>query len=171
MERPQYNLTLDHVIQRVFMADCFLSYSTVDAAFAGAVHRELTAQGLDVFMAGISLQPGDRWSERIRSALDSSGWVVFLASRAACASPWVQQEIGGALNAPKTLVPVVWDMSPSDLPAWAGQRQALDIRGLTAPQIQAQIVEIAARIKQGKSKGLLIAGAVVAAFFLLASKE
>lgn len=153
------------------MPDCFISYSTADAAFARAVHQDLSAQGVDVFMAAISLQPGDRWSEKIRSALASSGWVILLASRAACASPWVQQEIGAAVDAPKTLVPVVWDMSPSDLPAWAGQRQALDIRGLTAQQIQDRILDIAARIKQGKTNGLLIAGALLAALFVVASRE
>jgi hypothetical protein len=153
------------------MPDCFISYSTTDEPFARAVYRDLTTQSLDVFMAGISIQPGEKWSERIRGALHDSKWVIFLASKAACASPWVQQEIGSATDGTKTLVPVVWDMPPTELPAWANQHQALDIRGLTPPQIQARILEIARRIKSDKTTGLLIAGGLLGALFVLFSKS
>lgn len=151
------------------MPDCFISYSTTDEAFARAVHRDVCAQGLDAFMAAISLRPGDRWSERIQAALRDSSWVVFLASRAACASPWVQQEVGGAVIAGKTIVPVVWDMLPIELPAWVSQHQALALHGLTPDQIKQRVVEIAVRIKQDKKQGLLIAGGLLAGLFWLAS--
>src|SRR5438046_451864 len=100
------------------MPDCFISYSTQDDAFAKAVHRDLSAQGLEVFMAGVSIQPGERWSTKIREALASSDWIIFLANEAACASPWVQQELGQARVGTKTLVPVIWSMSPTSLPGW-----------------------------------------------------
>jgi hypothetical protein len=51
------------------MPDCFVSYSSKDEAFARAVHRDLAMHQLDVFMAAVSLQPGDPWSEKIRAAL------------------------------------------------------------------------------------------------------
>lgn len=153
------------------MPDCFISYSTQDEPFARAVHRDLAAAGLDVFMAAISLQPGDRWNERIHAALRNSPWVIFLASRAACVSPWVQQEIGRAVDGSKRLVPVVWDQAPTDLPGWVSQHQALDVRLMQPEEIRQRVLVIAQRIKADKVRGLLIAGGLVAGFFYLASKS
>lgn len=146
------------------MADCFISYSTIDVRFARAVHGDLTAHGLSVFMAKISLNSGDRWGTRILRELAQSTWVIFLASKAACASPYVQQEIGAALITQKKLIPVVWQMAPSDLPGWVNQVQALDIRNQTPVQIRAQIIDLARRIRAGKDKGILIGAALVGGF-------
>lgn len=151
------------------MPDCFISYSSQDAAFAAAVHRDMTTHGVSTFMAAISLRPGDRWSERIHEALRDSDWVVLLASRAACASPYVQQEVGRAVDGTKKLIPVVWDMAPADLPGWANQHQAVDIRGATPEQIQARIIAIARQISQDKAKGMLIAASLLAGLFVWGS--
>jgi hypothetical protein len=153
------------------MPDCFISYSTKDDAFARSVHTNLTAHGLDTFMAGISLQPGDPWSETIRTALRASGWIIFLASRAACKSPHVQQELGSALDGSKRLIPVVWDMEPTELPGWVNQHQALDLRSSTPLQIHERITAIAARIKQDKNRGLLIGGSLVAGLIYLIARS
>ena len=149
------------------MPDCFISYSSNDQRFATAVYRDLTAHGLSVFMAKISLEPGDRWAAEVLQALAQSTWVIFLASKTACASPYVQQEIGGALITQKKLIPVVWQMAPSELPGWVNQVQALDIRNLTPAQIQARIVDLARRMKATRDKGVLIAAALVAGFIWL----
>ena len=149
------------------MPDCFISYSSNDERFARAVHRDLTAHDLSVFMAKISLRPGDRWAAKVLQALKQSTWVIFLASKSACASPYVQQEIGGALIAQKRLIPVVWQMAPSDLPGWLNQIQALDIRNQTPAQIRARIIDLAQRMRATKKKGVLIGAALVAGFIWL----
>lgn len=153
------------------MSDCFISYTTKDKPFALAVHRDLSAHGVDVFMAAISLRPGDKWTPKILAAVDASPWVILLASRAACASGFVQQEIGRALGGSKKLIPVVWDMEPHDLPGWLNQYQALDVRGMTPAQIQARIVAIAKTIKQDKNQGLVIAAGLIAGLFYLGSRS
>src|SRR5258708_26993541 len=107
------------------MPDVFISHSSVDGEFANFLHRHLTGEGLTVFLASVSLAPGQRWPQEILNALNASNWVLFLASRTACASPWVQQELGAALMSQKKLVPIVWDMPPSQLPGWVGHIQAL----------------------------------------------
>lgn len=84
------------------MPDCFISYTTKDKPFALAVHRDLSMHGLDVFMAAISLRPGDRWTPKILANLDASSWVILLASLAACSSGYVQQEIGRVVGGPKS---------------------------------------------------------------------
>ena len=153
------------------MADCFISYSSVDEQLAKFVAQQLRAQGLDPFMASLSLQPGQDWSREIKRKLIDSPWVIFLASRAASLSPFVQQEVGGAIFGSKKLVPVVWDMAPSELPGWAQHFQALDLRGATVAQIGSQILSIAKQIKADKDKGVLIAGALLVGLIWLASRE
>lgn len=151
------------------MYDCFISYSSNDERFAAAVHKDLSAHGLSVFMSKISLNPGDRWAPKTLAALESSTWIIFLASKAACRSPYVQQEIGGALVAKKKFIPVVWQMPPSELPGWANQIQALDIRNQTPQQIRARIIALARKMKSSKEKGVLIGAALVAGFMWLIS--
>lgn len=149
------------------MPDCFISYSSADKDFATAVYHDLREHGLEVFMAAVSLIPGDRWSDRIHDALSKSKWVIFLASRAACTSPYVQQEVGRALDGSKRLIPVVWEMAPHELPGWVNQFQALDIRGLTPPQIREQVFGIAGRIREDKQQGAWIAAALITALIVV----
>ena len=98
------------------MPDCFISYSSADQQLAEFVYDELHRHGVTPFMASASLLPGQHWSAEILANLRNSNWVILLASRSACASAFVNQEIGGALLASKRVVPIVWDMSPAELP-------------------------------------------------------
>jgi len=123
-----------------------------------------------VFLAPTSLPPGQQWSREILGALNASSWVLFLASRTACASPWVQQELGIALATQKKVVPIVWDIRPSELPGWTAQFAALNLAGASAQEIQRHISAIADRIKADKSKAFLIGGLLVAGFVALVSK-
>ena len=122
-------------------------------------------------MASASLQPGQRWSSEIITNLRDSSWVVVLASRAACSSAYVNQEIGGALLLSKALVPIVWDMSPTELPGWLREVQAIDLRGSPLPALRQQIAAIAHRINQQNSKGNLILAAAIVGLILLYTQE
>ena len=68
-------------------------------------------------------------------------------------------------------MPVVWDMSPSELPAWSNQHQALDIRGMTIEQIALSINSIGQRIRQDRDTGRLVGLALMAALFYLVLKD
>ena len=105
------------------MPDCFISYSIQDHKFATLLQRELRLLGISAFVASASLQPGERWSEGIMTKLQASNWVLVLCSGAACTSAFVNQEVGGALATSKHLVPIVWDINPSELPGWLSQFQ------------------------------------------------
>ena len=153
------------------MTDCFISYSNHDQRLAEFVHSELRNHGVAAFMASASLQPGQHWSEEILTNLRNSKLVILLASRAACASAFVNQEIGGAVLASKQLVPIVWDMNPTELPGWARQVQAIDLRGATMPDLRAKVAGIAGRMKQEQMQMLLIAGAVLFGLLVLASSK
>lgn len=152
------------------MPDIFISYSTTDERVAQFMRQHLSDEGVQVFLASASLQPGQQWSQEILNALRGSSWVLFLASRAACASPWVQQELGAALITQKKLVPIVWDMSPSDLPGWVKSYQALNLAGASMEQVKSQMTAIANSIKSDKTQGLVVVGLLVAALFAFGSK-
>lgn len=153
------------------MPDCFISHSTKDQPLTNFVHSELTGHGLDVFLASVSLGPGERWSETILTNLKTSSWVIFLASKAACQSAYVQQEFGIALGLNKKLIPVIWDITILDLPGWLNHFQALDLRGATLKQIQARIFDIAQTIKQDKEQGAFIAGALILGLLYFGSRS
>ena len=153
------------------MPDIFISYSTKNEKFAKFLHRHLTSEGLDVFLASVSLRPGQHWPQKILSALKGSGCVLFLASRSACASPWVQQELGAALATQKKLVPIVWDMPPSELPGWVRHFHALNLAGNSVAQVKVQMSDIATTIKVSKARGQLIGALALAGLFVLASSK
>ena len=148
------------------MPDCFISYSNEDKKFAESVRKELEIHEITTFMASVSISPGQNWPREIMENLKNSKYVILLASQAACLSPFVNQEIGGALYDEKKLIPIVWDMDPSKLPGWAKNVQAIDIRGQTIVKLQSQIASIAQRIKQDKNQLLLILGAIALVFFV-----
>jgi hypothetical protein len=70
----------------------------------------------------------------------------------------------------KKLVPIVWDIPPSDLPGWVRGYQALDLCRASLEEAKSQMTVIAQRIKADKAKGLLIAGLILASVFALGSK-
>ena len=129
------------------MSDCFISYTRADASFARGVARILTRQNVKTFVAELSIQAGAMWSERIKRELNQSKWVLFLASKVSIASPTVQQEVGGAVFGGKKLIPVVWDIDPSELPAWAKQYQAVDLRRLSPDQVLERMEELACSLR------------------------
>lgn len=152
------------------MADVFISYSVKDEELAQFVLAHLQAQGLQVFLASISLIPGEHWTPRIIEELRSSEWVFLLASKNALSSQNVQLEMGGAIFGKKKLVPIMWDVQPSDLPRWVADYQGLILTGATMENINLQVSQLAANIKQSKTNGQLVAGAVFAGLLYLLSR-
>lgn len=71
----------------------------------------------------------------------------------------------------KNLVPIVWDQDPSELPGWAKNLQALDLRNTSIDEARHQVSKIAQRIKADKLTGQLLIGLLIAALLYLASKE
>lgn len=149
------------------MPDIFISYSKVDHELAKFLLKHLREENLDVFIAPITIDPGETWRDDILDNLREADWLIFLASQEACKSPYVQQELGAALGLEKTIVPIIWDMAPEELPGWINQKQALDLRGATSIEIKAEVRRIAKRVKADIRKGYLIAGLVVAGIILL----
>jgi hypothetical protein len=153
------------------MPDVFISYSAQDEHTAKQVQRYFQANHVSAFLAPFSIQPGKKWSPAILSSLRQSRVVLVLASRAACASPFVNQEFGGSLALNKRIVPVVWDMRPEELPGWMKEFQAVDLsKGLN--DLRPVLDSITVNLKLDKQReGFFVVAGVVLLIFLLASSE
>lgn len=153
------------------MPDVFISFCRQDKPFADFLYNHLVAERLGVFQASLSLRPGQQWSQEILQNLKDSRCVLFLASKAACQSPYVQQEVGASIISGKNLIPVVWDMPPENLPGWANQYQAINLAGATIESVRDVFSKIARRIKFDKNMGYLIGGLLVAGFLCVCIKR
>jgi len=122
-------------------------------------------------MASVSLNPGEGWSQAILKHLQDAKWVFLLASRAACRSAYVQQEMGAAIIAKKRIIPIIWDMSPSELPGWIKELQALDLRSMNIHQVQAYLSAYAGHIKNERFWGNVFAGLLVVGGLIFATKR
>ncbi|MDD4957338.1 MAG: toll/interleukin-1 receptor domain-containing protein [Candidatus Omnitrophica bacterium] len=142
------------------MVNSFISYAVEDKEMAEKLHYAMTRAGIETFMAGISIEPGERWTEVIFEKLREAKWVFFLASKISCDSKAVQQELGGALVQQKTIVPLLIDISPEELPGWIDRHQAIDIK--QAPEkLHKAIENVAERIKIDKFWAGVVVGALV----------
>jgi hypothetical protein len=146
--------------------DVFISHAQVDLPLAQFLHRHLSQEGLSAYLATVSMAPGEQWKQVILDNLRSSTWVICLASRAACESHWVMQEMGVAIGANKKLVPIVWDVSPQELPGWMREYQAVNLGGANQEEARAAIERISETIKSEKQKGVVILGMVIAGLML-----
>jgi len=144
------------------MADVFISHASADFPLAEFLNRHLSQEGLSTYLASVSMPPGERWMPHIMDNLRNSTWVLCLASRSACTSPWVLQEMGAAIAGNKKLVPIIWDQPPDALPGWMKQYQAVNLAGQGQEEAKATIGRIADAIKAEKQKGLVILGLMVA---------
>ncbi len=148
------------------MTDVFISYSVKDEELAKFVHSHLIAKGLSVFLASISLAPGERWTQKIIDEMRSSEWVCLLASKSALASPNVQLEVGGAIFSKKKLVSLMWDIQPAELPRWISDFQGIILTEKSRDDINQEIEKLAIDIKQKKVNGQLLVAAVIAGLWL-----
>lgn len=148
----------------------FISYSTKDERLARQIHSQLSQIGAQPFLASLSLAPGTKWTAKIFSALEESDMVFFIASRDACASPAVQQELGASLAHKKLIIPILTDISPEELPGWTKEHQAIDLKS-GAESLTHAFAEIGERVRQDKFwTGLMLGALVVALIALLAKK-
>lgn len=154
------------------MADVFISYSTADEEFARLVYKTLGEHDLSAFLASVSLKPGDVWGDKIRSELQDSPIVLCLMSKAACASPYVNQEFGMAANEYKTIIPLVWDIDPAELPGWLRKYQAFDLRKSSVAEYAGKLSELASSIRSKRSRQQIVAVVALAALaFILIYNE
>ena len=149
------------------MSDVFISFSSKEYEFADNIRNYLSQSDISVFLAPVSISAGSKWNDEIKRNLKVAKWVIFLASKNACNSPYVQQELGGAIfSSEKKLIPIVWEFEPENLPGWVKEYQAIDIRNASKDFLARQLDRLVHDIKDHKA---LVTGTFVCAAILIAA--
>ncbi len=90
----------------------FVSYSTKDIETIRPIVQQMQSiQGLTIFFADRSLNPGDFISQRIIQNIKVADVFIVFYSEAASQSTYVQQEIGVARGDNKIILPVLLDQT------------------------------------------------------------
>src|SRR5690349_18442157 len=85
----------------------FVSYSRDDEAFVKRLVADLRAAGVDIWLDQYDISPGQRWDMAIERALDAATHVLFVMSKSSVQSENVRDELDTAIDAGKTIVPIL----------------------------------------------------------------
>jgi hypothetical protein len=100
----------------------FLSYASPDRAEVLKRAQALRAAGVDFFNDLLSLEPGERWEQRLYGEIDRCDVFLLFWSRAARESQWVRKEIEHARDAarvtgrPAEILPIILEGPPPPPP-------------------------------------------------------
>ena|SRR3989344_2759412 len=151
------------------MPKVFISYSAKDSEVACQLYSFLQMAGAEPFLAEIDLAPGVKWKDEILDALRNSLWVFFLATPNSCPSQAVAHEIGASLVLKKKLIPLMWNVTPKQLPPWVDDTQAIDLRD--SNKVVQLVKQIGETIQSDKFwTGVIVAGIIWLGFWVLAKK-
>ena len=100
----------------------FISHSTKNASLARRLAADLESNGVEVWIAPRSIEPGSLWPEEISKGLESCTHFVLLLTPAAVKSKWVRQEMDTAmilekqgrlriliLEVERASIPAIWE--------------------------------------------------------------
>lgn len=85
--------------------------------------------GVDFFVSSdrVSITGGDKWLDKVETALKNAAIVMVICTKESVHRPWVNFEAGGAWMIKKRVVPLCFGgFQPSDLPQPLASRQAYD---------------------------------------------
>lgn len=81
--------------RRQFKYDVFLSFRGADTRknIVSHLHKELVRQGIRTFKDDETLEPGDRFPERLREAINTSRFAIVVISKNYATSKWCLEEL------------------------------------------------------------------------------
>jgi hypothetical protein len=85
----------------------FISHSSKDHGCVEWVAREVDALGVRAYLAEHDPKAGEQLSEKVCREIENSDVVIVLFTRNGYNSPYVQQEIGVAIQQGKLIIPLV----------------------------------------------------------------
>jgi hypothetical protein len=99
----------------------FISYSSTEKTFAGAVKEFLEKYGLSIFLAHEDIRPTVDWQEEIIHNLKGCDVFIPMVTQSFSISEWTDQETGMAIALDKFIVPLKLGKDPY---GFIGRRQA-----------------------------------------------
>ena len=128
------------------MPDVFISYSSKDSEIAHAIYNKLVVEGIETYVAEISIEPGKVWKYDFKKNLRKSKFVFFIATQNSIQSAFVHNELGVADDRQKQIIPILIDVNHEELPGVSSDYQALDLRGKNIDDIDPLVKRIAEKL-------------------------
>lgn len=91
------------------MNKTFLSHASDDRAVTLEILAALENAGIDAWVSFRDIAPGSHWDESIEEALKVSSAVVVVVTASSVESRYVRAEVETAINANKTVIPIIVD--------------------------------------------------------------
>jgi hypothetical protein len=114
-------------VDKTDLARIFVSYAREDEKLVSILVAVMRLTGRDIFHDK-DILPGQKWEPKIWSSLDTASVVMICWCAHSAASEWVKREYLKAVEADKSVVPVILDDTP--LPDKLAQYQWIDAREL-----------------------------------------
>ncbi|XP_059436842.1 probable 2' cyclic ADP-D-ribose synthase BdTIR [Corylus avellana] len=97
--------------------DVFINHRGSDTKknIAGLLYDHLSRLGIKPFMDSRNMKPGDKLSDEIDAAIRNCKVAVALLSRNYCESRHCLRELALLMESNKKVLPIFWDVSPSEL--------------------------------------------------------
>ena len=108
----------------------FISYARADRKFVDRLSRDLMVAGIPLWRDVDNIRPGTNWQKEIESAVGTASGLIYVASRNAAESPWIEHELQLMLDRSETRVfPLILDDAGANrLPAFLQRIQWVDFR-------------------------------------------
>jgi hypothetical protein len=104
---------------------CFLSYSRADEEFAVRLANDLQSLGVAMWVDRFNIRPSEHWDRAIERAIRACQKMVVILSPRSIASENVADEISLAIDAGKSVIPVM--IEPCSLPLRLTRRHLIDV--------------------------------------------
>lgn len=164
------------------MTQVFISHSSKDQPWVDWIAREVESMGVRAYLAQHDPKPGELLSDKVRREIAKSDAVIVLLTANGYSSPYVQQEIGVALEQSKLVIPLVHpDLAGASLAMLAGVEHIPFDFGAPptgSADLLARVRELAVEAEEREAQraleaqrdrfvdGLLVAGLVLAVLYL-----
>lgn len=110
----------------------FISYSRLDAPAVDRIVQALSAGGIPVWRDTAEIAPGEDWAESLEKALAGASAYIYVASRNAGRSSWIERElqfvVKRASGQPLAVPVILDDEGEARLPEFLRSRQWVDLR-------------------------------------------
>jgi hypothetical protein len=119
----------------------FVSHSRIDPRWAKKFAKELSGEGIEVWLDETNVDLDSSAKARVEKALKDSETVVLLIDKDNAKSPNLFFEFGAALAMGKKVLPVILgNVDPSDLPFDLKQQKAL--KRLSPDEVAAELIAL-----------------------------
>ncbi len=130
----------------------FISYSRANSDFAVRLASDLKAAGFDVWLDQLDIPTGARWDDEIEKALEKSNIFLIILSPESIESQNVKDEVGYAIDAGKSILPVL--TRPCRIPLRLRRFQFVDFSNHPYEDSLAEIKHLLNNTKQLAAAGV-----------------